>query len=172
MTRARHYLVLTAATTGLLLVTGPVEAAPVMSGGPERSTVTIPSPEIPGPVEFGPCPEVAEITQLAVERREISFTSHNGELVRKVAHVSFTGTLTGANGQKIAYSGHFNEFNDVRRGVVTTTGLNARAVLPDGDVVLAAGRRAVDTRTELETVAGANTFGDFNDAICEALAAV
>jgi hypothetical protein len=40
----------------------------------------------------------------------------------------------------IAYSGHFN-VKDLQSGVRTTTGLNGRAVLPDGDIVLSAGRR-------------------------------
>jgi hypothetical protein len=41
----------------------------------------------------------------------------------------------------IAYSGHFNVKEDLQSGVRTTTGLNGRAVLPDGDIVLSAGRR-------------------------------
>jgi hypothetical protein len=169
MMRARHHLVLAAATGSLLLSAAPAQAAADEPREPVWSTSTFTLSE---PVPFGPCPSV-HISRLTVERREATFNTSHGDQARIVAFVTFTGTLTGANGQQIEYSGRFKVVEDVRRRVTTTTGRNARAVLPDGDVVLAAGRRVEDVgdlvARKVRTEAGANTFQEFNDEICAVL---
>ncbi len=166
MTTLRRPLVVGALATGLLVTAVPAHAAPLVPSGPIRSTFSLSAP-----APFAPCPTVGEITELTVTRTDTEFREPDGTLVRAVAHVSFTGTLTGWSGQTVSYSGHFTVTDDHAAGVSVTTGLNGRATLPDGDVVLAAGRRVTDLDTgALEAVAGNNTFGGFTEEICDALA--
>ncbi len=172
MTHVRRSLVVAVAASALLCSGAPALADPVVPSGPVRSVLTIPGPEIPGPVPFRPCPEAGQITQLTVERTDLSFTTRDGDLVRAVRFVSFTGVLTGTNGEEIPYSGHFRVTDDYERGVTITTGMNGRAVLPTGEITMAAGREVRDLETGVvETVAGANTFGAFTEEICAALGA-
>jgi hypothetical protein len=147
-------------------------ATPVQAAGPLDPSGPIKEPTfvLPEPVPFGPCPTVGSITDSTVDRTTMSWSRDGGHLVRSTAQVAFTGTLTGAGGE-VPYVGHFRVTDDYDEGVSITTGLNGRAVLPDGEVVVAAGRRVVDLDTgTVEMVAGANTFADFTAEVCAALA--
>jgi hypothetical protein len=88
--------------------------------------------------------------EATIERRFTVFYDQDGALLRQLRHVAFTGTITNlTTGKSVPYEGHFDVVLDYRADTMTLSGEGARAVLPDGTVLFAAGREVEASPSEI-----------------------
>ena len=149
--------------------TGAFAAAPV--NFTQSLTVTTPSPNIactPYGYSFN------TLATFTVTRHYIQFYDDNGNLVKEIRHVDFTGTLyrTDDLSKTIPYAGNWTRTLDVAANTAVSTGL-FRYSHPDGSgmVSLDAGRTVQDATTSDTLSDTGPTQIEWQQAVCAYLAA-
>ena len=123
--------VLALAVAGCVLLPTPARAAApdIVERHMERSGV------------FVSCPTFDVTLTSSIDARYIVSLDDEGQPVREIRHVSFTGTLTGPAGA-LPYYGHFTRTADLVAQTARFTGLHLKVVLPGEAPLLAAGTDA------------------------------
>jgi len=91
----------------------------------------------PGAVPYGvTCAGAPVLVSLSGERRFMYVYDEAGSLVRRVRHVTFSGTLSSAiTGASVPHVGHFTVIDDYLAGTSTITGMLSRTVVPGEGVI-------------------------------------
>jgi len=149
--------------------TGASAAEPVIF----TQTVTVTTPSL----NFACTPYGYSFNTLAtftVTRHYIQFYDDNGNLVKEIRHIDFTGTLYRSDdlSKTIPYAGNWTRTLDVAANTVTSTGL-FRYSHPDGSgmVALDPGRTVQDAKTNATESDTGPTQIEWRMGVCAYLAA-
>jgi hypothetical protein len=145
-------------------------ASPALADGP---TITHQNGLTPPDKPYDPSTPEANCTGVFVHDLHVDFTrmtwTDDGVVTRDDRHIRFSGYLVGPTGISVAYSGQFNGHYDAVAGVDVLTGLIRKTRLPNGELVMAAGRWETSDFTDEQIISGHHTFPDYDIRICDYL---
>lgn len=126
---------------------------------------TVSDPEV-----YTSCDGFDALVTFTVERRYTTFYDAEGNGLREIRHVYFTGTVSNSTdaSKAVPYVGRFTRTVDVEANTVTITGLFRQTLIPgEGVLLLDAGRTVLDADDfSIITQSGPS---EFDQKICSAL---
>jgi hypothetical protein len=125
----------------------------------------------PSPFGGGNCGSFVVLFTAHIEGTNISFQDDQGQLVKQIRHVHFTGTLYNSSdlSKSVPYEGAFTRTFEAATNTATLTGLRFKVQLPgEGVVALDTGQEVIVGPTLVSDTG--NTFSNFVADVCAALA--
>ena len=156
-------------TVALAVALGLAGAGAAYAAGPERTTATF---SVTEPEENFPCVEegFSTLATFTVTRRSAVYSDAEGEPIREIRHVRFTGTLYSPDlSRSIPYAGTFVRTEDYRTGTLALTGL-VRFTPGLAAGPRAAGRAVIDLATDTALLEAGRLPADYERDVCRYLA--